>query len=142
MGFPPLAPQASGGILGLDHVVVQTANPDRALAIYGAKLGLDLRLDRENAQWGARQIFFKVGGAVVEIGARIGVPPEDRPDRFGGLAWRVDDADAAQARIAAAGFDVSDVRIGRKPGTRVFTVRSGVVAAPALMIQQNTESYS
>ena len=61
----------------------------------------------------------------------------DAPDRFGGLAWRVTDAEAARARIAAAGFDVSEVRSGRKPGTKVFTLRSGVPSAPALLIQQN-----
>ena len=48
--------------------------------------------------------------------------------------------EAAHARIASAGFDVSDVKTGRKPGTRVFTVRSGVVAAPALVIQQGDQA--
>ncbi len=120
----------------LDHVVIHTTNPDRALAIYGAKLGLDLRLDRSNADWGVRQLFFRCGDAVVEMGASLKTPASDAPDRFGGLAWRVADPDAVQARIAAAGFDVSDVRTGRKPGTKVFTLRSGVPAAPALMIAQ------
>jgi catechol 2,3-dioxygenase-like lactoylglutathione lyase family enzyme len=116
--------------------VIRTPNPDRALAIYGAKLGLDLRLDRSNESWGARQLFFKAGDAVVEFGASLKAAVTDEPDGFGGLAWRVDDASAAQARMAAAGFDVSEVRAGRKPGTRVFTVRSGLPALPALMIEQ------
>lgn len=131
----PVADEAAA-VTQLDHVVINTANPDRALAVYGAKLGLDLRLDRSNADWGVRQLFFRCGDAVVEMGASLKTPASDTPDRFGGLAWRVADPDAVQARIAAAGFDVSDVRIGRKPGTRVFTVRSGVPAAPALMIAQ------
>lgn len=130
----------AAAVTQLDHVVVHTSNPDRALGIYGAKLGLDLRLDRSNPDWGARQLFFRCGDAVVEMGASLKTPTSDAPDRFGGLAWRVADADAVQARIAAAGFDVSDVRSGRKPGTKVFTVRSGVPAAPALMIQQNAEA--
>jgi hypothetical protein len=46
----------------------------------------------------------------------------------------VRDPAAARARLAAAGFDVSDVRPGRKPGTSVFTVRSGVPGAPSLFI--------
>ena len=45
-------------------------------------------------------------------------------DRFWGISWRVVDADAARARLAAADFDVSEVRSGRRPGTRVFTVRA------------------
>ena len=133
---PPLESEASA-VSELDHVVINTANPDRALAIYGAKLNLDLRLDRSNDQWGVRQLFFRCGSAVVEMGASLKTPVSDAPDRFGGLAWRVLDADAARARIAAAGFDVSEVRTGRKPGTKVFTLRSGVPSAPALIIQQN-----
>lgn len=81
-------------------------------------------------------MFFRCGGAVVEISADLAAPPSDEPDRITGLAWRVRDPRAAHARIAAAGFDVSEVRDGRKPGTAVFTVRSGVVGAPALMIGQ------
>jgi hypothetical protein len=77
---------------------------------------------------------------VVEFGASLKVPVSDQPDSFGGLAWRTPDADAARERLAAAGFDVSDVRVGRKPGTRVLTVRTGVVAGPALIIQQNAET--
>jgi len=37
-------------------------------------------------------------------------------------------------RLARAGFDVSEARAGRKPGTRVFTLRSGLIGAPALVI--------
>jgi catechol 2,3-dioxygenase-like lactoylglutathione lyase family enzyme len=131
------APKAAPGdaVQGLDHVVINTPNPDRAVALYGARLGLDFRLDRTNPQWGSRLMFFRCGGAVVEIGARIGdEAPADGPDRFSGLAWRVTEPEAAQARIAKAGFDVSEVRSGRKPGTKVFTVRSGVPGAPTLML--------
>ena len=126
-----------GPVAALDHVVVHTANVDRALAVYGAKLNLDLRLDRANEAWGARQLFFRCGDAVVEIGASLKTPASDDPDRFGGLAWRVTDPEAAQARMAAAGFDVSEVRTGRKPGTKVFTVRDAPGGVPTLIIQQN-----
>jgi catechol 2,3-dioxygenase-like lactoylglutathione lyase family enzyme len=133
-GPPDLRPAPAGAVQALDHVVIDTANPDRAVALYGARLGLDFRLDRANPQWGSRLMFFRCGGAVVEISARLGGAASDAPDRLSGLAWRVTDPDAARARIAAAGFDVSEVRGGRKPGTRVFTVRSGVPGAPTLML--------
>ncbi len=128
---------AGAAVSELDHVVVQTANCDRVLGIWGAKLGLDLRLDRSNEQWGVRQLFFRCGTGVVEMAASLKRPVSDAPDRFGGLAWRVTDAVAAQARIAAAGFDVSDVKKGRKPGTLVFTVRNGTAGVPTILIQQN-----
>ena len=136
----PISPaigEEATAISELDHVVIHTANCERALALYGAKLGLDLRLDRSNPDWGARQLFFRCGATVVEFGASLKTPPSDEPDRSGGLAWRAKDNLAAQVRIAAAGFDVSEVRNGRKPGTTIFTVRSGVVAAPAVVMQQN-----
>jgi catechol 2,3-dioxygenase-like lactoylglutathione lyase family enzyme len=133
-------PGVAGAVEGLDHVVVNTTNPDRAVALYGARLGLDFRLDRSNPQWGSRLMFFRCGGAVVEIGARLGGEASDAPDRLSGLAWRVTEPDAAQARLARAGFDVSEVRAGRKPGTKVFTVRSGVPGAPTLMLSAESAS--
>jgi catechol 2,3-dioxygenase-like lactoylglutathione lyase family enzyme len=133
-------PGRADAVQGLDHVVINTANADRAVALYGARLGLDFRLDRSNPQWGSRLLFFRCGGAVVEIGAKLGGEISDGPDRLSGLAWRVTEPDAVQARLASAGFDVSDVRSGRKPGTKVFTVRSGVVGAPTLMLSAEPAS--
>jgi catechol 2,3-dioxygenase-like lactoylglutathione lyase family enzyme len=134
-------PGAGDAVQALDHVVINTPNPDRAVALYGARLGLDFRLDRSNPQWGSRLMFFRCGGAVVEIGSRLGgEAPSDGPDKLSGLAWRVTDPEAAQARIAKAGFDVSEVRSGRKPGTKVFTVRSGVPGAPTLMLSAEPSS--
>jgi catechol 2,3-dioxygenase-like lactoylglutathione lyase family enzyme len=121
-------------LTALDHVVINTPNPDRALALYGARLGLNLRLDRSNPEWGSRLMFFRCGELTVEIGHSLKDGISDGPDRLGGLAWRAADPAAAQARIALAGLDVSDVRAGRKPGTEVFTVRSGVPGAPSLVI--------
>ena len=125
---------------GLDHVVVQTPNPDRALALYGAKLGLDLRLDRANEQWGARQMFFRCGDLVVEIGHGLKAGVSDGPDSLSGLAWRVSDPGATQARLAGAGFNVSEVRTGRKPGTHVFTVRDRTRGVPTLVLSASTRA--
>jgi len=137
--FDGPAPPASvsGPVAGLDHVVVRTPNADRAVANFGGRLGLDLRLDRSNEAWGVRQLFFKAGDAVVEFGASLKTPVSDGPDSFGGLAWRVTDPEAAHAQMAAAGFDVSELRTGRKPGTKVFTVRDAPGGVPTLIIQQN-----
>jgi catechol 2,3-dioxygenase-like lactoylglutathione lyase family enzyme len=134
MGFPR-PPSQAGDIPALDHVVVRTANIDRAVANFGGRLGLDLRLDRANEAWGARQLFFRCGEAVLEFGASLKHPPSEAPDSFGGLAWRVPDPHAVHARLAAAGFDVSEIRKGRKPGTHVFTVRNAPGGVPTLMIQ-------
>jgi hypothetical protein len=104
------------------------------VANFGGRLGLDLRLDRSNEAWGVRQLFFRAGDAVVEFGASLKHPVSDGPDSFGGLAWRVSDPTAAQARLATAGFNVSEVRTGRKPGTHVFTVRDAPAGVPTIMM--------
>lgn len=137
---PPTA--VSGPVAALDHVVVRTPNAERAVANFGGRLGLDLRLDRSNESWGVRQLFFKAGDPLVEFGASLKHPPSDGPDSFGGLAWRVPDPHAAHAALSSAGFEVSEVRAGRKPGTHVFTVRNApegatLAGVPTLMIQQS-----
>ena len=125
-------PEAAIG--GLDHAVIETSDAEATKALYGGALGLRLALDREFPQWGARLIFYRVGGITVELAARLDAEPSPS-DKFWGLSWRVPDADAARARLADAGLDVSEVRPGRKPGTRVLTVRNGTCGVPTLLIE-------
>ena len=132
----PVSPAIADGtaaIAAIDHVVVRTANAEASIALYGAKLDLDLRLDRSNSDWGSRLLFFRCGDAVVEVGAALNAPVTDERDRFGGFAWRAPEPDAAHARMAAAGLDVSELRKGRKAGTSVFTVRDAI-GGPNLVI--------
>ena len=58
------------------------------------------------------------------------------------MSWRVDNADATRARLASAGIDVSDVRTGRKPGTRVLTVRSGTCGIPTLLVERTARAVA
>lgn len=124
-----------GHVHALDHLVINTPNPDRAMALYGAKLGLRLALDRSAPEWGARLIFFRTGGLTVEIAHRLGQGEDPSgPDSFWGLTWRVGDIAAAHDRLTKCGFNVSDVRSGRRAGTQVFTVRDGTIGVPTLFI--------
>ena len=136
--LPPAAaagPEAAA-IAGLDHAVIETSEPEASMALYGEGLGLRLALDREFPQWGARLIFYRVGDITVELAARLDAKRgEAGHDRFYGLSWRVPDADAARARLLAAGIDASEVRPGRKPGTRVLTVQGGSCGVPTLLIE-------
>jgi catechol 2,3-dioxygenase-like lactoylglutathione lyase family enzyme len=129
--WPQAAPGAAP-IIGIDHVVIRTGDSVRAAATYGAGLGLDLRMDRTVPEFGGRMQFFRCGDAILEVVADA--KEAGGNDRIWGLSWRVDDAHAAQARIKAAGFDVSEVRKGRKPGTEVFTVRDAPAGAPTLIV--------
>jgi catechol 2,3-dioxygenase-like lactoylglutathione lyase family enzyme len=142
-------------ILGLDHVVVVTQDPERAAALYGARLGLDMALDRSHRDWG-HLMFFRCGDLIVEVVRRTGAGveqaqdksqdksqdklPDQSHDRLWGLGWRVADADAARARLVAAGVEVSEVRNGRKPGTRVMTVRSGTCGIQTLLLERSAQA--
>src|SRR4030088_1493161 len=121
-------------ITAMDHVVVSSADPERAAALYGARLGLDMALDRSHPDWG-RLMFFRCGDLIVEIVHRPGKDADTMHDRLWGLSWRVADLEATRARLASAGVDVSEVRAGRKPGTRVLTGRSGTCGVPTLLVE-------
>lgn len=125
----------AASITAMDHVVVATADPERAAALYGARLGLDMGFDRSHPDWG-RLMFFRCGDLVVEVVHRPGKDTEKAHDRLWGMSWRVADIEASRARLAAAGVDVSEVRTGRKPGTRVVTVRTGTCGIPTLLVER------
>jgi catechol 2,3-dioxygenase-like lactoylglutathione lyase family enzyme len=132
---PPLA-DAAATANAVDHVVVMTDAPEEAKALYGDRLGLRLALDRSFPKWGARLMFFRVGGLTVEVGARL--EPEGEPraeDDLWGITYRVADLDAAVMRLRAQEFDVSDVRAGRKEGTRVCSVRGPSLGIPTLLLE-------
>jgi catechol 2,3-dioxygenase-like lactoylglutathione lyase family enzyme len=132
---------AVASITAMDHVVVSTADPERAAALYGARLGLDMALDRSHPDWG-RLMLFRCGDLIVEVVHRPGKDADAAHDKLWGLSWRVADIDAARARLASAGVDVSDVRPGRKPGTRVLTVRSATCGVPTLLVERTARSAS
>ncbi len=136
-GELPVFPGRDGDVFRLDHLVVNTTNPDRAMACYGAKLGLRLALDRTNTDWGSRFLFFRLPDLTFEVVRRLDSgAPETAPDTLWGLTWQVRDLDAARDRMIAAGVDVSEVRKGRKPGTRVMSVRSHDLGVPTLFLEQ------
>lgn len=124
----------------LDHVVINTPNPDRAAANYGARLGLDLRLDRTAEQWKTRFLFFRTGGLTLEIINRLDETTDPAAeDHIWGLTWTVRDIEAAHARLSKAGVETSDVRKGRKPGTEVFTVKAQTLGVPTLFIAHSSD---
>jgi catechol 2,3-dioxygenase-like lactoylglutathione lyase family enzyme len=132
---PRAVPSAAAPITAMDHVVIGTADPERAAALYGARLGLDMALDRSHPEWG-RLMFFRCGDLIVEVTHRPGKAAADAPDRLRGICWRVGDIEATRARLAAADVDVSEIRTGRKPGTRVMTVRNGTCGVPTLVVER------
>ena len=123
----------------MDHLVVTTSNPERAVANYGGRLGLNLALDRTEERWGVRFLFFRVGGLTLEIVHKLKDPVEEH-DSLWGITWAVKDLPAARARLEQAGVSTSEIRTGRKPGSEVFTVKSHTLGVPTLFIAHQPRS--
>ena len=124
-----------GSVSGLDHIVINTPNPERAVANYGARLGFRFALDRTAEQWNARFLFFRIGGLTFEVIHRLNEDHDPSADDYiWGLTWETDDLEAAHARLSKAGLDISEIRNGRKENSRVFTVRNGTQGVPTLFI--------
>jgi len=128
-------------IFGLDHLVIRSRDVDETVAFYRDQLGLRVLFDREFPQWKVRLCMLRVGDAVLEIAGSLGddaattaTEAGDR-DRLWGLTWRVGDLDSAHSRLQEQGIDVSRPRAGRRPGTRVLTVRESTCGVPTLLIQ-------
>ena len=122
-------------ILGLDHVVISTEEPERAAALYGARLGLDMALDRTHQEWG-QLMFFRCGDLIVEVVRRPVAGGDENRDKLWGLSWRVADIDATRQRLIGAGIGASEVRIGRKAGTRVMSLRNGACGVQTLLLER------
>jgi len=120
----------------IDHVVVDTTAPARAIALWRDRAGLRLALDREFPGRGLRLLFFRSGGITLEYAAPLAATTDPaRPDRIWGVSYRVTDLAARRDRLLAAGVDVSPPRVGMRPGTTVVTVRSGTAGVPTLLLQ-------
>ena len=127
-------------VTGVDHAVIMTADPEAAIALYRDQLGLRLAFDRTFTERGVRLLFFRIGGITVELASALAAGGSDAaaPDRFWGISYRVPDLAAACARVAAAGFDVSEMRRGHKAGTQVCTVRRETHGVATLFITDNS----
>ena len=123
----------------IDHLVVQTSQPDRAVAFFGGRLGFRLALDKSFPDWGMRLIFFREGDLTFEVAASL---KEDASvsayDKLWGVTWNVDDLDAAHARLIANDIAVSPIRTGRRPGSKVFSVKGDTLGVPTLFISHMT----
>jgi catechol 2,3-dioxygenase-like lactoylglutathione lyase family enzyme len=124
----------AASITALDHVVIRTPNPERAIALYAGRLGLDLRLDRTNPDWGSRLLFFRCADLVVEMAHDLKKGVSDAPDELWGLSWRTPDITRCNERLKKAGVEVSAPREGRRPGTQVFTAQSHTANVPTIVI--------
>ncbi|TDG12530.1 hypothetical protein E2F43_13105 [Seongchinamella unica] len=125
-------PASACGIYAVDHLVLQSGDADACISLFRDQLGLRLALDQQVPEWGGRMLFFRHGKMTLEVIHN----PEDPPARdfFWGITYLCLDIDATLAVLDATGVKHSPVREGRKPGTRVSTLKSHCLGLPTLLI--------
>lgn len=117
----------------LDHVVINTNDPDGFIEIYEGIYGLRLALDQTVEKWGGRMLFFRVNKTTIEVIAKA--DENDPVDKLWGIAWEVENLEKTHQRISEEGFKITDIKEGRKPNTLVATVKSDTYNIPTLLIQ-------
>ncbi|MEM1114143.1 MAG: VOC family protein [Pseudomonadota bacterium] len=124
---------AQGPQARVDHLVLRTADADDCVRLFAEALGLRLALDKTVEKWGGRMLFFRLGKLTLEVIET----QEKKPSRdyFWGIAYQCDDLGREAERLRLAGVQLSAVRDGRKPGTRVATVKSHDLGVPTLLLQ-------
>ena len=117
------------GAFELDHVVVTTDSLDRTCREVERATGGPLRRVREVGQM--RQGFHRLGGLIVEVVERAGLP--EGPAAFWGLVLNVEDLDAAVDRLGPEVISAS--RPAVQPGRSIATVQesAGLGLPVALM---------
>jgi hypothetical protein len=125
---------SAGALSGLDHAVVASGDGDFTSALLSGRLQLDMRLDLTNENWDARLMFFRCGDLIIEVYQPLSKPLGPERDRFFGLSWRTDNIEATYSELTERGFDVSEIRTGRRPGTQVCTVRDKTHGVPTLIL--------
>ena len=117
----------------MDHVVINSNDPDGLVDLYRDKYGIRLALDQFVEQWGGRMLFFRTNHTTIEA---IGIKKEGPPiDSLWGLAWTTNDIEAAHNRLLQSGVEITDIKKGRKPKTLVATIKSHTSNIPTLLIE-------
>jgi len=117
----------------LDHVVINSNDPDAAIKLYRDVYGLRLALDQNIKDWGGRMLFFRLNKTTIELVGKL--DSKNDKDKLWGLAWSVNDIEMTYNRLLNLGIKVSELRSGRKANTRVCTIESNASLVPTLIIQ-------
>lgn len=131
--LPEYKEQENSLINRLDHIVINSNDPDGLIDLYRDKYEIRLALDQFIEQWGGRMLFFRTNHTTIEA---IGIKKDGSPeDSLWGLAWTTKDIKKAHKRLLNAGVNITDVKDGRKPNTLVATIKSHCSNIPTLLIE-------
>ena len=119
----------------MDHVVVSTGDPERAAALYGARLGLDMALDRSHPDWG-RLMFFRCGDLIVEVTHRPGKDADTRRTGCGACAGASPTSTPPMRGWPAPASTSRKSAPAASRARGCMTVRSGTCGVPTLLVER------
>jgi len=119
--------------LSVDHVVLRTVDAEACIDLFRDQLGIRLALDKNVEAWGGRMLFFRGGKMTLEVIQSSTDGQEGNV--FWGVAYQCPSLAERVKALQDAGVQVSALRDGRKPGTRVATLKSHDLGIPTLLIQ-------
>ncbi|MEH6608142.1 MAG: VOC family protein [Halioglobus sp.] len=121
--------------IAVDHVVLRTNHADACIALFNGELGIRLALDQEVPEWGGRMLFFRTGKLTLEVLAAQPESSAAEASAFWGITYQCQDIDAMAGALKTRGVGLSEIRAGRKPGTRVASIKSHCLDLPTLLIE-------
>ena len=136
--FRSREPASQCADLSVDHLVLRTHDAAACIELFARNLGIRLALDQTVPEWGGRMLFFRAGKLTLEVIESDRDGDKARGSFFWGLAFQCADIAQTAARLRAGGVELSDIRNGRKPGTRVATLKSHDLGIPTLLIEPAT----
>lgn len=78
-------------------------------------------------------VFFRAGKLTLEVIESAREHSAD--DYFWGIAYQCSNLDQTARLLAQRGVRLTEIRAGRKPGSRVATVKSHSLGIPTLLVQ-------
>ncbi len=134
--IPLAAPRGSerASASSVDHVVLFSDDLEGGLRLWRDAFAIPERWRREFPDRGTINVGLRLGGVTLELVAPLDAAVGERGERLWGVAYAVQDCDAAVARLRAEGIPVSDARSGLAPATRVVTIKRAD-GVPTLLIQ-------
>jgi catechol 2,3-dioxygenase-like lactoylglutathione lyase family enzyme len=136
--FRSNSPGAQRADVAVDHLVLRTQDAQACIDLFAEELGIRLALDKTVPQWGGRMLFFRAGKMTLEVIESD--KDESEGNYFWGIAYQHEDLDKFCAELQSRDVAYSEVRDGRKPGTRVSTAKSHCLDLPTLLIEPVKES--
>lgn len=119
--------------MSVDHLVLRTSDAQACIELFRDRLGIRLALDKTVAEWGGRMLFFRAGKLTLEVIQSGDAEPAGH--FFWGIAYQCPALQPTAEALRERGVLLSGLREGRKPGTRVATVKSHCLEIPTLLIE-------